>query len=104
MRVRGFRTLSENAHAQNFHYTPYLPTIRGNVYCFLLIFVGRKAMEIFMEKRPFDLNAEDVTKFGEFVSSFDAWLSFEEQSKRASHLENNTKANEEQTENTNDLD
>ena len=58
---------------------------------FLLIFVGRKAMEIFMEKRPFDLNAEDVTKFGEFVSSFDAWLSFEEQSKRASHLENNTK-------------
>ena len=63
LRVRGFRTLSENAHAQNFHYTPYLPTIRGNVYCFLLIFVGRKAMEIFMEEKRIALIGIIVEKY-----------------------------------------
>lgn len=44
-----------------------------------------------MDKRPFDMQAEDTTKYGEFISSFDAWLTFEGQKERANHLENNTK-------------
>lgn len=30
---------------------------------------------------------EDSTEYGEFVASFDAWLTPEEQKKRANHLE-----------------
>ncbi len=36
-----------NDDVHNFHYTPYLPTLR--VYKILLLFVGRKAMEILMQ-------------------------------------------------------
>ncbi len=38
---------ARSGYVHNFHYTPYLPTIR-NVYI-LLLFVGRKAMEIYMK-------------------------------------------------------
>lgn len=38
-----------------------------------------------------NLNVEDTTKYGEFISSFDGWQSFEEQKRRVNHLENNTK-------------
>ena len=34
---------------------------------------------------------EDSTKYGEFVSSYFAWLTLEGQKKRANHLENMTK-------------
>lgn len=44
-----------------------------------------------MEKEFEKIIGEDVTKYGEFVSSFDAWLSFEQQKNRAKHLENTTK-------------
>ena len=47
-----------------------------------------------MEKRPFFDNAEDTTKYGEFIASFDAWIQKEEQKKRANHLENNTKTSQ----------
>ncbi len=36
---------------------------------------------------------EDNTKYGEFVSSYFAWLTLEGQKKRANHLENMTKNN-----------
>ncbi len=36
---------------------------------------------------------EDSTKYGEFVSSYFAWLTLEGQKKRANHLENMTKNN-----------
>lgn len=44
-----------------------------------------------MEKRPFFTDGEDTTKYGEFIASFDAWISQEDQRKRANYLENNTK-------------
>lgn len=44
MRVRNFR-LRRNAHAHNFHYTPYLPTDK-NIRIFHYYFVGRKVMEL----------------------------------------------------------
>lgn len=44
-----------------------------------------------MENKRENIKAEDTTKYGEFISSFDGWLTFEEQKKRANHLENNTK-------------
>lgn len=31
---------------------------------------------------------EDATEYGEFIASFDAWLTPEEQKKRAEHLQN----------------
>ena len=34
---------------------------------------------------------EDVTKYGEFVSSYFAWLSLEEQKNRVNKMENMTK-------------
>lgn len=47
-----------------------------------------------MENKMENLKAEDSTKYGEFISSFDRWLTFEEQKNRAAHLENNTKTDE----------
>lgn len=40
-------------------------------------------MEVFME--------EDTTKYGEFISSYFAWITLEEQKRVASRLENMTK-------------
>ncbi len=48
-------------------------------------------MEIFMKDKYENIIGEDTTKYGEFISSFDAWLSFEQQKSRAEYLENNTK-------------
>ena len=31
---------------------------------------------------------EDATEYGEFIASFDAWMTPEEQKKRAEHLQN----------------
>ncbi len=31
---------------------------------------------------------EDATEYGEFIATFDAWMTPEEQKKRAQHLEN----------------
>ena len=36
---------------------------------------------------------EDTTKYGEFVSSYFAWLTLDRQKKTARKLENNTKKN-----------
>lgn len=36
-------------------------------------------------------NREDVTKYGEFVSSYFAWLTPEKQKKRANEIDNMTK-------------
>ena len=36
-------------------------------------------------------NVEDVTKYGEFVSSYFAWLTPERQKKRAKEIDNMTK-------------
>ena len=36
-------------------------------------------------------NLEDVTKYGEFVSSYFAWLTPEKQKKRANEIDNMTK-------------
>ena len=47
-----------------------------------------------MEDKFEKIIGEDVTKYGEFISSFDAWLSFEQQKSRAKHLENATKINQ----------
>ncbi len=37
---------------------------------------------------------EDATEYGEFIASFDAWLTPEEQKRRARYLENSTKEEE----------
>ena len=37
---------------------------------------------------------EDATEYGEFIASFDAWLTPEEQKRRARHLENIEKEEE----------
>ena len=37
-----------------------------------------------MENKMENLKAEDSTKYGEFISSFDRWLTFEEQKKQSS--------------------
>lgn len=37
---------------------------------------------------------EDVTEYGEFIASFDAWLTPEEQKRRARYLENSTDKDE----------
>lgn len=37
---------------------------------------------------------EDTTEYGEFVASFDAWLTPEEQKRRARYLENISNDNE----------
>ena len=37
---------------------------------------------------------EDATEYGEFIASFDAWLTPEEQKKRAEHLQNLKKKRE----------
>lgn len=47
----------------------------------------KKLKNIKMEK------AEDVTKYGEFISSFHDWISFENQQKKVDKLENITKGN-----------
>ena len=36
-----------------------------------------------MDNKTENIKAEDTTKYGEFISSFDSWLTFEEQKKRA---------------------
>ena len=36
-------------------------------------------------------NVEDITKYGEFVSSYFAWLTPEKQKKRAEEIDNMTK-------------
>lgn len=42
-----------------------------------------------------DKGKEDSTKYGEFISSYFAWLSLEEQKKRTDELSNITKENKE---------
>ncbi len=42
-----------------------------------------------------DKEKEDSTKYGEFISSYFAWLSLEEQKKRTEELSNITKKDEE---------
>lgn len=37
---------------------------------------------------------EDATEYGEFIASFDAWLTPEEQKRRARYLENSTNNDE----------
>ncbi len=37
---------------------------------------------------------EDATEYGEFIASFDAWLTPEEQKRRARYLENSTDKDE----------
>ena len=41
---------------------------------------------------------EDTTEFGEFVSSFDSWLTLEEQKRNADYLANIDKINEKESE------
>ena len=38
-----------------------------------------------MDNKFLNIQDEDTTKYGEFIASFDAWLSFEQQKKRAEH-------------------
>ena len=45
-RANFFSQERKNAHGQNIHLTPYLPTI--SVLRFFIEFVGRKAMDIYI--------------------------------------------------------
>ena len=40
-----------------------------------------------------NMNQEDSTKYGEFVSSYFGWMTLDNQKRRASELENMTKRN-----------
>lgn len=46
------------------------------------------------KKKRKDENIEDTTKYGEFVSSYFAWITPEEQKKRAEELNKKTKNDE----------
>ena len=50
--------------------------------------VGSSSGKINVDKNE---NEEDVTKYGEFVSSYFAWLTPERQKKRAKEIDNMTK-------------
>ncbi len=50
--------------------------------------VGSSSGKINVDKNE---NEEDVTKYGEFVSSYFAWLTPERQKKRAKEINNMTK-------------
>lgn len=41
-------------------------------------------------------NGEDATQYGEFVSSYFAWITLDDQKKRAEELNENTKKKEKQ--------
>ena len=45
----------------------------------------------FEDKNKTEDYNEDTTKYGEFISSYFAWLTLDEQKKRAEELENKTK-------------
>ena len=44
-----------------------------------------------MEENKNNENGEDATQYGEFISSYFAWVSLQEQKKRVDELENITK-------------
>lgn len=48
------------------------------------------------------LEGEDITKYGEFISSYFAWIPLNKQKRRANELENMTKTNEEKKSNSED--
>lgn len=50
--------------------------------------IGHNSGEIHVDKNE---NIEDVTKYGEFVSSYFAWLTPEKQKKRAKEIDKMTK-------------
>ena len=50
--------------------------------------IGSSSGKINVDKNE---NEEDVTKYGEFVSSYFAWLTPERQKKRAKEIDNMTK-------------
>ena len=57
-----------------------------------------------MEKEKFNNSkeievGEDATKYGEFISSYFAWVSLPEQKKKVEKLENITKSNKDKVEN-----
>ena len=57
-----------------------------------------------MEKENFNNSKEvevggDATKYGEFISSYFAWVSLPEQKKKVEKLENVTKSNKDKVEN-----
>lgn len=54
-----------------------------------------KIKEFYMKKdeKKSDKNKEDTTKYGEFVSSYFAWISPEEQKKKAEELDKKTENN-----------
>ncbi len=43
--------------------------------------------EVYSNSKKKDM-IEDTTEYGEFVSTFDAWLPIEEQKRMAKHMEN----------------
>ena len=47
-----------------------------------------------MELENIDLLNEDTTKYGEFVSSYFAWLTLEKQKDKANQMDNMTKKKE----------
>lgn len=48
-----------------------------------------------MEEKKSKKNSEDTTKYGEFISSYFAWKTLEEQKEIANHLADITKEEEE---------
>ena len=50
--------------------------------------IGHNSGEIHVDKNE---NIEDVTKYGEFISSYFAWLTPERQKKRAKEIDDMTK-------------
>ena len=49
-----------------------------------------------MKEEKITENGEDATQYGEFVSSYFAWIPLEEQKKKADELVENTKKKEKQ--------
>ena len=52
------------------------------------MFVNDKKMSYGNKKIRNKNDEEDVTEYGEFVATFDAWMTPEEQKRRANHLAN----------------
>lgn len=50
-------------------------------------FNGHRNSDIYSKEKMNGL-VEDTTEYGEFIASFDAWMTPEEQKKRVEHLQN----------------
>lgn len=70
--------------------------IRGNNYIKLLITLEGFFVVKRIKNERKNINVEDTTVYGEFISSFDNWITMDKQKKRVEHIEKVTDKSNEQ--------